>query len=557
MNKLCPMPGCRVKQITRDDPGLFSITAQGTRPGGRCPNCGHASRAVHSRYRRRPADLPALGRAVRLDLRLRRFYCRNAACTRRTFAERLPELIRPHARRTGRLAEAQARVGVALGGEGSARLLQHLSMPASADTVLRLIRNLPLPEPEPPRVVGVDDWALRKGRTYGTIVVDLERRRVLDLLPDRTAETLADWLRGQPPIAMIARDRSTEYARGIGLGAPGATQVADRWHVLVNLRQAVERWLAGAHARLRRLPPSPSTPADTQPGRRTKPFARTRAERAARIGRRERWVALYEEVRRRRAAGEALEAISRAMNLAVGTVRKYAAAESFPVPEGRPLRRSILDPYLAHLQARLAEGCENALALWRELRAAGFPGTAKQVQRWVAEHRTAPAPSTPHQWRTKAPVHAPRPAPHDGAPALPSPPQLAWLLVQPPAALSGPDAALVARVEQDPTAAHVAGLARRLTALVRGCGVNPKVDPEAARVALTTWLADARTSGVRALETFAAGLEQDGAAIQAALTTPWSSGQAEGQITRLKLIKRQMYGRASFDLLRRRVLLAA
>src|SRR3954470_14557698 len=557
MNKLCPMPGCRVKQITRDDPGLLSITAQGTRPGGRCPNCGYASRAVHSRYRRRPADLPALGRAVRLDLRLRRFYCRNAACTRRTFAERLPELIRPHARRTDRLAEAQARVGVALGGESSARLLQHLSMPASADTVLRLIQNLPLPEPEPPRVVGVDDWALRKGRTYGTIVVDLERRRVLDLLPDRTAETLADWLRGQPQIAMIARDRSTEYARGIGLGAPAAMQVADRWHVLVNMRQVLERWLAGAHARLRRLPPSPGTPADVQTGRRTKAFARTRAETAARIGRRERWVALYEEVRRRHASGEALEAISRAMNLAVGTVRKYAAAESFPVPEARPLRSSILDPYLAHLQARLAEGCENALALWRELRAAGFPGTAKQVQRWVAEHRTAPAPSTPHQWRTKAPAHAPTSAPQDGALALPSPPQLAWLLVQPPSALAGPDAALVARVEQDPTAAHVAGLARRLMALVRGCGVNPKVGPEAARVGLNTWLADARRSGVRAGETSAAGLEQDGAAIRAALTTPWSSGQAEGQITRLKLIKRQMYGRASFDLLRRRVLLAA
>ena len=140
---------------------------------------------------------------------------------------------------------------------------------------------------------------------------------------------------------------------------------------------------------------------------------------------------------------------------------------------------------------------------------------------------------------------------------MPSPSQFAWLLVQPPSALSGPDAALVARVEQDPTAARVAGLARRLTALVRGCGVTPKVDPEAARVALNAWLADARTSGIRALETFAAGLEQDGAAIRAALTTPWSSGQAEGQITRLKLIKRQMYGRASFDLLRRRVLLAA
>src|SRR3954451_4643648 len=559
MNKLCPMPGCRVKQITREDPGLLSITVQGTRPGGRCPECGQASRAGHSRYQRRPADLPSLGRAVRLDLRLRRFYCRNAACPRRTFAERLPELMRPHARRTGRLAEAQARVGAALGGEGSARLLQHLAMPASADTVLRLIRSLPLPEPEPepPRVVGVDDWALRKGRTYGTIVVDLDRRCVLDLLPDRTAETLADWLRRQPQIAVVARDRSTEYARGIGLGAPGATQVADRWHVLVNLRPAVERWLAGAQARLRRLPPGPGTPADTQPGRRTKPFARTRAERAARVGRRERWIVLYEEVRRRHAAGDALQAISRAMNLAVGTVRKYASAESFPVPEGRALRRSILDPYLAHLQALRAAGCENALALWRELHATGFPWTAKQVQRWMAEPRTAPAPSTPHRWRTKAPAHTPMSAAQDGAPALPSPSQLAWLLVQPPAALSGPDAALVARVEQDPTAAHVAGLARRLTALVRGCGVNPTVDPGAARVALTTWLADARACGVRALETFAAGLEQDGAAIRGALPTPRSSGQAEAQITRLKLIKRQMYGRASFDLLRRRVLLAA
>src|SRR3954471_18631510 len=154
MNKLCPMPGCRVKQITRDGPGLISITAQGTRPGGRCPDCGRASRAVHSRYRRRPADLPSLGRTVRVDLRVRRFYCRTAACARRTFAERLPELLGPLARRTRRLAEAQGRAGVALGGEAGTRLLRRLSMPASADTVLRLVRGLPLPEREPPRVVG-------------------------------------------------------------------------------------------------------------------------------------------------------------------------------------------------------------------------------------------------------------------------------------------------------------------------------------------------------------------------------------------------------------------
>ncbi len=152
-----------------------------------------------------------------------------------------------------------------------------------------------------------------------------------------------------------ARDRSTEYARGIGLGAPEAAQVADRRHVLVNMREALERWLAGAHARLRCTPSGPGALADPMPpGRRIQPFTRTRAETAARI---------YDAVRRRHAAGEKLQALARAMDLAVGTVRKYAYAESFPVPERRPLRPSILDPYLAHLQARLAEGCENATLL--------------------------------------------------------------------------------------------------------------------------------------------------------------------------------------------------
>jgi len=174
-------------------------------------------------------------------VRIRRFYCRNAKCSRRTFAERLPELVATHARRTCRLAAAQARVGVAVGGNAGSRLLRHLAMPASADTVLRLIHRLPLPAQESPRVVGVDDWAIRKRCTYGTVVVDLERRRVLDLLPNRTAETLAEWLREHPTIEAVARDRSTEYARGISLGAPKAEQVADRWHLLANMRQAVER----------------------------------------------------------------------------------------------------------------------------------------------------------------------------------------------------------------------------------------------------------------------------------------------------------------------------
>ncbi len=466
----------------------------------------------------------------------------------------------PHARRTLRLAEAQGRVGAALGGEPGARLLRRLAMPAGADTVLRLVRTLPLPEPEPPRAVVVDAWAVRKGRTYGTVVVDLERNRVVDLLPDRAAETLAEWLRRHPGIQVVARDRSTEYARGVALGAPDAAQVCDRWHLLANVRQAVERWLHTTHARLRLAPASAdgAQGADPAPPRRDRAFRRNGPERAARAESRARWRVRYDEVRRRHLAGEPLLAIARAMGLARATVRKFARAETFPsrLPHGPG--PSILDPYIPYLERRLAEGCENGLALWRELRARGFPGGNKQVHRWLAERRTAPAKVG--RRRSQEPDEARTAAARGQGPPLPAPRQLAWLLIQPAAALDATGAATVARIEQDEEANTVAGLARRFTALVRACGVGGRRKgraPTEPAAELAAWLAEARACGAPAIETFAAGLEQDGAAVRAALTEPWSSGQAEGQVNRLKLLRRQSYGRAGFDLLRRRVLLAA
>jgi len=235
-------------------------------------------------------------------------------------------------------------------------------MPASADTVLRLVRRLPLPEPEPPRVVAVDDWAKRRGRTYSTIVVDLKRRRVIDLLPDRTSATVADWLRQRPGIEVVARDRSTEYAHAAAIGAPEAVQVADRWHLLSNVCDMLERWLARTHARLRDLPVPPGGDAHC-PGQRTQAFRRSRTEAAASADSRARWLAAYEDVRRRRLAGEALLAIGRATGLARATVRKYAHAESFPERAVRRPGRSILDPFIAYLETRMADGCEDAMAL--------------------------------------------------------------------------------------------------------------------------------------------------------------------------------------------------
>jgi hypothetical protein len=286
-------------------------------------------------------------------------------------------------------------------------------------------------------------------------------------------------------------------------------------------------------------------------------YPRTRAEVAASVDRRGRRMAVYDEVRRRHLAGEALLAIGRAMGLARGTVRKSAYAPRFPERAAGAPGPSILDSYLPHLEVRLAAGCENAMALWRELRTLGFAGTHRQVHRWLAERRTTPAKSTPYRWRSGRASAAPPPCGAGVPPALPPPKRLAWLLVLPPPRLPAAEATIVARVEQDGDAAIVADLARRLTELVRDCCTRRQRRAHAPLEALEAWLRDARACGVPAVETFAAGLEQDGAAVRAALATRWSSGQAEGQITRLKLLKRQMYGRAGFDLLRRRVLLAA
>jgi hypothetical protein len=297
-------------------------------------------------------------------------------------------------------------------------------MPVSRDTLLRVIRALPLPTVEPPRVVGMDDWALRKGRTYGTILVDLERRRVLDLLADRSANTVAGWLRDHPGIVVVARDRSAEYARAATNGAGQATQVADRWHLLANTRQMLERWLLAVHGRLRRLPPV-HTDASAIAPRRTRAFPRPRAERVASVASHERWLAVYKEVRRRHAAGETLLGIARSMGLARGTDRKYVQAQSFPERALRAPGSSALDPFIPHLTVRVAAGCENGMELWREVRALGYAGRPKAVHLWLQQHRSVPAKTTPHRWRKETPT------PSGGPPALLSPKRLAWALVKP------------------------------------------------------------------------------------------------------------------------------
>ena len=215
----------------------LSVGVISRRPSSCCPLCAQASSQVHSRYQRTLRDVPCGDWKVVLHLSVRKFFCRTAHCPRTIFTERLPDLVRPAARLTNRLRSALQAVGVATGGEVGARLAPKLSMQATPSTVLRCLRAIVSPPARPVRIRGVDDWAYKRGDTYGTILVDLERHRVIDLLPDRNSETVKVWLQGHPEIEVISRDRASSYADAARQGAPQATQVADRFHLTKNVRE--------------------------------------------------------------------------------------------------------------------------------------------------------------------------------------------------------------------------------------------------------------------------------------------------------------------------------
>jgi transposase len=538
-NLLLPaLPCFQLNEISADESAITLILTM-TSATAACPLCHQASRRLHSRYTRTLADLPWARIPVRLRLRVRRFFCDQADCRRRIFTERLDPAIAPHARRTRRLEALLESLGVSLGGEAGAPLSRRSGMPTSPSTLLRLLRRATEPKAPTPRVLGVDDWAKRKRHAYGTILVDLERHRPVDLLPDREPTSLANWLRDHPGVEIITRDRSSDYAQGAAEGAPHAVQVADRWHLLGNWREALQRLLERHPEQLRaaaKQVADATTTAQTETsGEATVALSEpdSQASSLETESPRPRSAAevRFEEIQALRQAGWSQRAIARKLRLHRRTVQRYARATTVPERGRGPQSISSVLPYLQYLRKRWSEGCHNRLQLWKELQTQGYRGSYSSVHRALARF--------PHPRQGRAI------APRSGeAPRL-SASQAAWLLVRPAEDLTAQEEAKrTALCEKCSAAAIAYPLSQRFGQMVRARQAEK----------LDLWFTEAAASTVAELRNFAASLRRDEPAVRAALTLPWSNGQVEGQVNRLKTIKRQMYGRGHFDLLRRRVL---
>jgi len=535
------LAGLRVHRV-EDTGDAVVISASCTASSERCPACGSVSARVHGGYSRTVADGAAGGRPVLIILRVLRFRCVSPSCPKVTFALQEDGLTSRYCRRSVPLTQMLTGFGLELAGRAGARLARRLGIAVHSSTILRLVAALPEREAgTAPEILGIDDFALRKGHVYGTVLVSMETGDVVDLLPDREAATVEAWLKEHPGAAVICRDRAGAYAEGARAGAPGAIQVADRWHLWHNLAEYAEK-TAGRHRGCLLAAGHGTEAGDDREGEGEAPSRESRPEPEDQVppdgfldacGRERRLVTRtrerYADIRARLDGSQSLSAISRATGLDRKTVQRFARAGSIDELLVRAVTREAkIDQFKPYLCQRWNEGVRDASVLHAELRQRGWAGSVQTVRRYVAPFRKTDA--------------APEPPP-----PVPKTRQITRLLLTRPDHLQPDEQAQLATIRArcphlDSLAGHITAFAEMMAGLTGSTGLD-------------AWLAAVEADDQPELRSFATGIRNDKEAVMNGLTLPYNSGRVEGTVNKIKMIKRQMYGRAGFSLLRKRVML--
>jgi len=519
------------------------VTVCSTQAVACCPLCQSPTGRVHSRYERTLKDLPLAQFGLTLVLEVCKFFCLNETCRRRIFTERLPTIVAPWARRTRRYAEQLTAIALSLGGSAAVRLGQHLNAEASRNTFLHLVAGLSFPETDTPRILGVDDFALRKGHQYGTILVNLETHQPITLLPDRNAETLADWLKSHPGVEILSRDRSKTYRRGMNEGAPDAIQVADRFHLLNNLEETLEKAFKGHTQVFRRVEQAqlPDHAVAACESSEPPPLSAV-TKRAQRLER-------YEQVHALRQQGYRINDIAHHLGMGQRTVYTYLSHETFPEWQPSIRRRgSGLDPYKSYLLEQWQQGHQQTQQLFAAIQQQGYRGSYATVARYTRQLRQSQPQNQPlPETLNELPGRGAAPKNPTSASTPLSARRVAWLILQRVETLSVEEEQTLEALCQQPELSDAITLAQGFIELVR----------QRLPADLDSWLEKATNSSIKAFQTFAKGLKEDYDAVKAGLTLEVSNGPVEGLNNRLKMLKRQMFGRAGLDLLAKRFILTS
>jgi transposase len=513
------------------------ISLVATQTVGLYPACQMPTNKVHSFYYRTLVDLPICGKVVSLRIHLRKFFCRNDQCARKIFAQTSPDYFFPYARRLNRAQQPLQAIALSNGARPGARLCELTGQPVSHSTLLRISRKTPVQNQPTPTRLGVDDFAFRKGRRYGTILIDLDRHQPIDVLLDREGKSLEDWFRDHPGVELVTRDRSSVYANAITTACPNAVQVADRWHLLANLSDAVERFLDTQRANINQSIQATllqeDKPMTTQQLTEDQlpPFITWETELSqvmttAQVNCTSKRYITYQKVKKLQAEGHGIRAIARHLGIARNTVKHYWYQNTF-VPRQTP-KRSNLFLYEGYLRRRWLEGQTNVKELLVEIKSFGYNGSYTILANFLSVYpRLEVAPVLPPA--RKGNNFSSR--------------RIGRHLNQSPSEWSADEAAFLTHLlNEHKSIQEVHELSEQFRQLMK----------EKSAEGLAKWCEDAEK--VSAYTGFVRGLRQDYAAVEQAFVSEWSNGQTEGQVNRLKMIKRQGYGRAGFDLLRRRVL---
>ncbi len=523
---LLPLPrGLQMTHIEKQETGLI-IHVLSAQPTCCCPLCHTESDTVHSHYQRSLKDLPMCGQQICLLLTVRKFFCHNEQCQRKIFTERLPDFVEPWAQMTLRLSQALQAIGLSTSGSQGTRLASRLGIATSWMTILRRIMQLPNLSDITVSVLGVDDFSFKRGRKFGTILVDLSTHQVIDLLPERKVESAAAWMRNHPEIQYVSRDRGKDYAQAAREGAPQALAVGDRFHIMKNLVEAIEPVVARCYKELRKalvlltkqaLSPEVEWRQAGGPSREQQRLSRLANNQVR-----------FEQMMELQKQGMKKDEIARRLGVTARTIQNWSKRGACPAHQRRRKRRSLFDPYAPSVLSQWEQGCHDITLIFHTIQAQGFTGNIRTVYRYI-------------QTLKQGPIALPAPSVLDRV----SVQEAIWLLVRPVDELKAEERAELDQLTQ------MSATLLTLHRLVQSFGQMLR---KRQGHLFSGWKQQVETSGIAEIQRFVEGIEKDKEAVLAGLTESYSNGMTEGFVNKLKLIKRQGYGRASFPLLRQRVI---